>query len=97
MNKPKKPKRKTPAVVDASVLVALRAGMTLADIRAIDAHNAGLARRALACRNQGERDKLAELVRCPDCQAVQLLNEEGERVQLRHYTTCPQLPENRRR
>jgi cytochrome c-type biogenesis protein CcmH/NrfF len=90
-------KRKTPRVVDASVLEAMRAGMSLADVRAVDAHNAGLSLLAAKCKNQRERSNLAELVRCPHCQAVHMLNEAGELVELRHYTTCPKLPENRRR
>lgn len=94
---PKKPKRKTPAVVDASVLEAMRAGMSLADVRAVDAHNAGLALLASRCKNQNARTALASVVRCPHCQAVHMLNAQGELVELRHYTTCPTLPENRRR
>ncbi len=90
-------KRKTPRVVDASVLEAMRAGMSLADVRAVDAHNAGLELLAMRCRNQAERTALASLVRCRHCQAVHLLNEQGELIELRHYTTCPTLPENRRR
>lgn len=78
-------------IYDASILAALRAGMTLEEIRAVDAHNEGLSLLAARCKNQRERTLLAEMIRCPHCRALHMLNEQGQLVVLRHYDGCPAL------